>query len=324
MSKFRTSMYFDMRAPDFGAPARELYAAALEMARFADRIGIDQIGLMEHHGCEDGYLANPMVMGAAVAACTRHVRISLGAIVLPLHNPLRVAEDIAILDQLSGGRIEVIFGAGYVPSEFARFGVSLHDRASLMDRGIELILRALSGDRVDAEGREIIVRPLPIQHPHDILLVGGGVKASARRAARFDLGFAPANPKLFALYEAEMRAFIWPRMSMRGGPNCCRTRSMSRALMRDGRRRRGCAARHFMASIPRKRCVPPAYSRSGRRISCWSTRPAFPRMARWASCPCWAGLRRKRAGAASASSKRSCQGCVNCSDAWRTDTRRGT
>lgn len=205
MSRFRTSMYFDMRAPAFGAPARELYAAALEMARFADRIGLNQVGLMEHHGCEDGYLPNPFVMGAAVAACTEHVRISLGAIVLPLHDPLRVAEDIAILDQISGGRVEVIFGAGYVPSEFARFGVSLHDRARLMDRGIDRILRALSGDRVDSEGHEIIVRPLPIQDPKDILLVGGGVKASARRAARFDLGFAPANPKLFALYEAEMR-----------------------------------------------------------------------------------------------------------------------
>ena len=74
-----------------------------------------------------------------------------------------------------------------------------------MDHGIDLILRALSGEAVDGEGRDIFVRPLPLQDPHDILLVGGGVRASALRAARFDLGFAPANPKLFALYESEMR-----------------------------------------------------------------------------------------------------------------------
>jgi len=204
MSGFRTSLFFDMRAPSFGASAHELYAAALKMAAFADRIGMTKVGFMEHHGCDDGYLANPFLMGAAAAAVTSHIRINLGAVILPLHDPLKVAEDIAIADQISQGRVEVILGAGYVPSEFARFGVSLHDRAKLMDRGIETILRALTGEATDSAGREILVRPLPVQDPNDILLVGGGVKASAIRAARFDLGFAPANPKLFALYESEM------------------------------------------------------------------------------------------------------------------------
>jgi alkanesulfonate monooxygenase SsuD/methylene tetrahydromethanopterin reductase-like flavin-dependent oxidoreductase (luciferase family) len=204
MTEFRTSLYFDMRAPDFGTPARELYAAALDMAEFADRIGMDRIGVMEHHGCDDGYLPNPFIMASAMAARTKTIRISLGAVILPLHHPLEVAENIAILDHISGGRIEVIFGAGYVPSEFARFGVSLSERAKRMDQGITTILAALSGEKTDSEGREIIVRPLPIQDPKDLILVGGGVKASAVRAARFDLGFAPAVPKLFALYETEM------------------------------------------------------------------------------------------------------------------------
>jgi alkanesulfonate monooxygenase SsuD/methylene tetrahydromethanopterin reductase-like flavin-dependent oxidoreductase (luciferase family) len=204
MKRFRTSLYFDMRAPAFGASAGELYAAALDMCQFAEDIGLDYVGFMEHHGCDDGYLPNPFIMGAAAAARTRHIRISLGAVVLPLHNPLEVAENIAILDTLSGGRIEVILGAGYVSSEFARFDVSMGDRARRMDRGIATIIAALSGKRIDSEGRDIVVRPLPIQNPRDILLVGGGVKASAIRAARFDLGFAPAVPKLFALYESEM------------------------------------------------------------------------------------------------------------------------
>lgn len=201
----RTGLFFDMRAPDFGAPARAIYAATLDMCEFADRIGVTKACFMEHHGCDDGYLTNPFLMGAAVAARTSRIRINLGAVVLPLHDPLKVAEDIAITDQISQGRLEVILGAGYVPSEFARFGVSLHDRAKLMDRGIATILGALSGEAHDEEGRDILVRPLPIQDPKDILLVGGAVKASARRAARFDLGFAPANPRLFGLYEEEMR-----------------------------------------------------------------------------------------------------------------------
>jgi alkanesulfonate monooxygenase SsuD/methylene tetrahydromethanopterin reductase-like flavin-dependent oxidoreductase (luciferase family) len=207
LSKFRTTMYFDMRAPDFGAPARELHGAALEMSAFAEAIGIDHIGLMEHHGTDDGYLANPFVMGAAVAARTNTIRISLGAVVLPLHDPLKVAEDIALLDNISGGRIEVIFGAGYVPYEFDRFRTSLRDRAKLMDAGIEIILRALQGERYVEDGREIFVRPLPVQDPRDILLVGGGVKAAAERAAKFDLGFAPINPKLFALYLERMAEY---------------------------------------------------------------------------------------------------------------------
>lgn len=202
MTKFRTAIFFDMRAPDFGAPAPELYAAALDMANFADRLGIDAIGLMEHHGADDGYLPSPFVMGGAIAACTRRARLSLGAVVLPLHDPVKLAEHIAVLDQLSGGRLEVTFGAGYVPSEFARFRVSLRDRARLMNEGIEIILRALCGERFEVAGREIFVRPLPIQKPADILLVGGSVEASAKRAARFDLGFAPVSAALFPPYEA--------------------------------------------------------------------------------------------------------------------------
>ena len=204
MSDFRVSLAFDMRAPEFGTPARALYAASLDMAAFADRLGMDRIQVMEHHGCDDGYLPSPFILASAMAARTGAIRIVLGAVILPLHHPLEVAENIAILDNLSGGRIEVIFGAGYVPSEFARFDVSLGERGKRMDQGIATILAALSGETTNGDGREIIVRPLPVQDPHEMILVGGGVKASAIRAARFDLGFAPAVPKLFALYESEM------------------------------------------------------------------------------------------------------------------------
>jgi alkanesulfonate monooxygenase SsuD/methylene tetrahydromethanopterin reductase-like flavin-dependent oxidoreductase (luciferase family) len=206
MTKFYTGVYFDMRAPAFGTPIPELYAAALDMAGFADEIGVDRLGLMEHHGSEDGYLPSPFVLGGGIAARTRRCQISLGAVILPLHDPVKIAEHIAVLDQMSGGRLEVTIGAGYVPSEFARFRVSLRDRARLLDEGIEIILRALRGERFEAGGREIFVRPLPVQPPEKILLAGGAVEASARRAARFGVGFAPMRPDLVALYESECRA----------------------------------------------------------------------------------------------------------------------
>jgi alkanesulfonate monooxygenase SsuD/methylene tetrahydromethanopterin reductase-like flavin-dependent oxidoreductase (luciferase family) len=205
MGGFNTALLFDMRAPAFGAGVTELYGAALDMAAFGDEIGLNYVGLMEHHGSEDGYLPSPFVMGGGVAARTRKCRISLGAVLLPLHDPVKVAEHIAVLDQMSGGRLEVIFGAGYVPSEFARFRVSMRDRGKLLDQGIGIILRALRGERFEADGREIFVRPLPVQQPEDLLMAGGSVEASARRAARFDIGFAPMLPTLLPLYEAECR-----------------------------------------------------------------------------------------------------------------------
>jgi alkanesulfonate monooxygenase SsuD/methylene tetrahydromethanopterin reductase-like flavin-dependent oxidoreductase (luciferase family) len=205
MTKNRTSVLFDMRAPEFGAPASDLYAAALEMSAFADAMGVGRIGLMEHHASEDGYLPAPFVLGGGIAARTRHCRITLGAVILPLHDPVKIAEQIAVLDLMSAGRLEVIFGAGYVPSEFARFKVSLRDRGKLLDQGIDIILRALRGERFEADGREVFVRPLPVQAPEDILMAGGGVAASARRAARFGIGFAPMRLRsdLFPLYDEE-------------------------------------------------------------------------------------------------------------------------
>jgi alkanesulfonate monooxygenase SsuD/methylene tetrahydromethanopterin reductase-like flavin-dependent oxidoreductase (luciferase family) len=199
----KISVSFDMRSPDWATPTNELYQAAIEMAAFADEIGVDQIGLMEHHGSEDGYLPQPFTLAAGMAAVTKNVRFMLGAVILPLHDPVLIAEQIAITDLISNGRINVIFGAGYVPFEFAMFRRSLKDRAKLMDAGIDTVLRALRGERFEQDGRPVFVRPLAVQQPEDIVMVGGGVEASARRAARFDVGFGPMKGELVDIYLAE-------------------------------------------------------------------------------------------------------------------------
>lgn len=197
------TLMFDMRAPDLGTPVQELYAAAIEMAAWADETGLDGINLMQHHGSEDGYLPQPFTLAASMAAVTKRIHFSLGAVILPLHDPVEIAEQIALVDLISNGRLSVIFGAGYVPFEFAMFRKSLKDRARLMDEGIEIILRALKGERFEFDGRPIFVRPLPINDPHNIVMVGGGVPASARRAARFDVGFGPMNGKVVDIYLEE-------------------------------------------------------------------------------------------------------------------------
>ncbi len=203
MKDIKLTVSFDMRAPDWGTPRAELYRAAVDMAAFCDKIGVDRIGLMEHHGSDDGYLPQPFVLASAMAAVTERIRFMLGAVILPLHDPVMLAEKIALVDLISNGRLNVIFGAGYVPFEFAMFGKSLKDRAKLLDQNIDLILRALHGERFEVEGKPVFVRPLPVQEPEDIVLVGGGVPASARRAARFGVGFGPMKTELVDLYLEE-------------------------------------------------------------------------------------------------------------------------
>ncbi|GGN39790.1 hypothetical protein GCM10011349_00040 [Novosphingobium indicum] len=203
MRDIKISVSFDMRSPEWAAPTPDLYGAAVEMAALADRVGVDQIGLMQHHGSDDGYLPQPFVLAGGMAAVTERIRFLLGAVILPLHDPVELAEQIAVLDNMSNGRVGVIFGAGYVPSEFAMFQKSLKDRAKLMDSGLEIILRALKGERFEHDGRPIFTRPLPVQEPEDIVMVGGGVPASARRAAKFGVGFGPMKGELVDLYLSE-------------------------------------------------------------------------------------------------------------------------
>lgn len=228
MRQINFSAAFDMRAPDWGAPRAELYAAAVEMAAFADRIGLNGINLMEHHGSEDGYLPQPFLLASAMAAVTKTIQFSLGAVLLPLHDPVMIAEQVAILDLISGGRCRIIFGAGYVPSEFAMFNTSTKDRAKRLDAGIEIVLRALRGERFEKDGRPIFVRPLPTRDPADIIMAGGAVPASARRAARFDIGLGPMNAETADLYVEECkklgqkpRTFFRPVPGMPLGVHLC-------------------------------------------------------------------------------------------------------
>lgn len=200
----RINISFDMRAPDFGAPASELYKAALEMCTFADEQGFDAIIFPEHHCSPDGYNPVPALMGTAAAAVTKRISIVLGAIVLPLHDPVEVAETIAVADLISNGRTEVTLAAGYVEAEFKAFGKSLHDRAKAMDHGLEIITRALAGERFMDGEREVFVRPLPLSRPPK-LYVGGGVPAAAKRAAKFNLGLWALHDGIIPDYEDECR-----------------------------------------------------------------------------------------------------------------------
>jgi len=123
-------LHHDLRAPDFGTPRVRLYAEALAMTAWAEERGCPRVVLSEHHGVDDGYLPSPFVFGAAVAARTSTVRIMVSALVLTLHDPFAVAEDVAVLDTVSDGRVELTVVPGYVAEEFAMFGIGFDDRGS--------------------------------------------------------------------------------------------------------------------------------------------------------------------------------------------------
>jgi alkanesulfonate monooxygenase SsuD/methylene tetrahydromethanopterin reductase-like flavin-dependent oxidoreductase (luciferase family) len=197
------SISFDMRAPDLGTTPARVYSEALAMCEYVDTRGIDYAMVMEHHGAEDGYLPTPFLMGAAIAARTKRMRIQMGAVVLPLHDPVKVADQIAVVDLISNGRAEIVLGAGYVKSEFDMFRRSLTERGKLLDAGVPVILRALSGERFKDEGREIYIRPLSVQKPHPTIFLGGGVPATAKRAARFGVGLYPLTPAIIPMYQEE-------------------------------------------------------------------------------------------------------------------------
>src|ERR1700710_1245607 len=141
----RLEIRYDLRAPDFGAPALDLYQAALDQCEWADNLGFESCTLMEHHASTDGYLPSPLVMAAAVAGRTKNLLIRVALMLLPLYHPLRAAEDLAVLDLVSNGRLRLMVGAGYRQEEYSQYGLSLSDRPALMVEAVEALKQAWTG-----------------------------------------------------------------------------------------------------------------------------------------------------------------------------------
>ena len=138
------SIRFDMRAPAFGASTTDLYAAAIDMSAWAEQHGALAAVLCEHHGSEDGYLPVPLILGSAIAARTERLMLTL-VVILPLYDPVRLAEEIAVLDIISKGRASYVFGLGYRPEEFEHFGVEVSHRGRLADEKIGRLRALLAG-----------------------------------------------------------------------------------------------------------------------------------------------------------------------------------
>ncbi|MFE0704572.1 LLM class flavin-dependent oxidoreductase [Streptomyces sp. NPDC058872] len=184
------------------ASLSERYRAALAMAAYADGHGVDTVQTEEHHGVEDNWLPSPFAFAGAVFGATRRIAVTVSAIIGPLHDPLRLAEEMAVLDLLSGGRLVTVAGIGYRPEEYEERGVDWGRRGELQDLLLETLLAAWTGEPFGYRGRTVRVTPRPFTRPHPLLLVGGSSRAAARRAARLGLPFFPSAhlPELDAYY----------------------------------------------------------------------------------------------------------------------------
>jgi alkanesulfonate monooxygenase SsuD/methylene tetrahydromethanopterin reductase-like flavin-dependent oxidoreductase (luciferase family) len=156
------SMRFDMSAPDFGAAPTELYEAALDMCAWAETRGCLAAVICEHHGSPDGYVPTPLILGSAIAARTKQLMMTL-IVILPFYDPVRLAEEIAVLDILSKGRASYVFGLGYRPEEYQHFGLDLKARGRIADEKLGLLRRLLAGETVQYNGRRIRVTPRPFR-----------------------------------------------------------------------------------------------------------------------------------------------------------------
>jgi alkanesulfonate monooxygenase SsuD/methylene tetrahydromethanopterin reductase-like flavin-dependent oxidoreductase (luciferase family) len=169
----------------------ELYAQALELAEQAEEGGLDSVWVSEHHFVDDGYLPSLLPLSAAIAARTRRVRVGTGLLLAPLHDPLRLAEDAAVTDLISRGRLTLGVGLGWREEEFAGLGVPLAQRVPRLVASLDTMRRAWRGDLV-AGGPDrpaVPVRPRPAQPGGPPLWIGAMSEPAIRRAGRIADGF---------------------------------------------------------------------------------------------------------------------------------------
>jgi alkanesulfonate monooxygenase SsuD/methylene tetrahydromethanopterin reductase-like flavin-dependent oxidoreductase (luciferase family) len=190
-------IYFDLRnPPEWKQDWSRLYGFTLELCEEADRLGVHSLWTTEHHGFDDGYLSQPLTMAAAIAARTRRARIGTGVTIAPVRHAAHIAEEAAIVDLVSGGRLELGLGTGYRLPEYARFDAEdvFRTRFSATDARAREIRRLWDGGEVT---------PPPVQARPRIWLGYQGPQG-ARRAGLLGESLLTANPAMAEPYLAAL------------------------------------------------------------------------------------------------------------------------
>ncbi len=203
----RFGLWYDFRNPvGSGRSSANLYGATLDQIVHAEELGYDDIWLAEHHFVDDGYLPSCLPVAAAIAARTQTVAIGSGVVLMPFHNPVRLAEDCAVVDLISNGRF--IFGpaVGYRLEEFATFGVERRHRGSITEEAVAIMRRCWTEEEFSHHGRHfhfenVRCTPKPVQRPIPIWM-GAFQGEAIQRAARLGDGLQGGGPSRRQYVEA--------------------------------------------------------------------------------------------------------------------------
>lgn len=211
----------------------EVLGEVLEDVVLAEEIGFDSIVVTEHHFSPDDWCPSPLVVLGAIAARTRRVRLGTAILVLPFQHPVRLAEDVAVLDVLSNGRMVLGIGMGYRPEEFAGFGVPVEQRLGRFLEGLTILQRCWSDDDVSFDGvyfklKNARVRPRPVQKGGPPLWVGANSESAIRRAADLGLTYYFGNASPLGVLRS--RTLVYERELRRAGRD---PRGIERPLMRE-------------------------------------------------------------------------------------------
>ena len=199
-----------------GGTLADLYESRLKIAEAYDRLGFYAYHLAEHHSTPLGLAPSPSVFLAAVAQRTRKLRFGPLVWPMPLHHPLRLIEEICMLDQLSGGRLEIGFGRGSVAAELEYYGASPADAQEVYAEAVELVLAGLTRKVLDFHGKRFSFRNVPmeiepVQKPHPPIWYGVHAPESAERAARRNLNVVSLDPPHETRLSIERYRAIWPQ-----------------------------------------------------------------------------------------------------------------
>jgi alkanesulfonate monooxygenase SsuD/methylene tetrahydromethanopterin reductase-like flavin-dependent oxidoreductase (luciferase family) len=220
---------YGMQSPHpYRRPHADMYADIIEHAVRAEQLGIDGIALTEHSFWYDGYCPSLLPVAAAISQRTERITIACGALLVPQHDPLRVAEEAAVVDRLSAGRLALGLGAGYRPEEFLGHGVPQGRWGARFLEAVEVVRRALTDETFSFEGRfyryeNVSISTRPVQSPPPIWVCAGfadwAAKAAGRRAWPFcTTGAVDGNhAALFETYEAAAAKAGHDRTSLRRG-----------------------------------------------------------------------------------------------------------
>jgi alkanesulfonate monooxygenase SsuD/methylene tetrahydromethanopterin reductase-like flavin-dependent oxidoreductase (luciferase family) len=201
----------------YGGPLADYYEDRLKIAEAYDRAGFYAYHLAEHHSTPLGMAPSPSVFLSAIAQRTRRLRFGPLVWAMPLHHPLRLIEEICMVDQLSGGRLEIGFGRGSVPIEIEYYGANPDEAQQIYAEAVDLVLEGLTSKVLDFQGKRFSFRNVPMelapfQKPHPPIWYGVHMPDSAERAARRNLNVVSLDPVRETRLSIDRYRTIWPQV----------------------------------------------------------------------------------------------------------------